>query len=68
MTEAVMPRKEAVRYLRERGYSATSATLRNLAMNNNARKGPPFYVVRGRASYKREELDAWLAANMKRVE
>lgn len=62
-------RKEAALYLSSIGQRITAATLRNLASNNNAGKGPPFDRIGwGSVRYSRADLDAWAKARTTRVE
>lgn len=64
----LLSRKEAANYIRQKGYPVVAQTLANMAANGNARKGPPYTLIRRIVGYRREDLDAWIAANAKRVE
>lgn len=63
-------RKEAANYLTAKGYQISAGRLATLAIDNNSGKGPPF-ISYGRSrlvTYKRQDLDDWLAARSRRVE
>ena len=64
-----LSRKQAASYLTSRGVPMTEGTLANVAANNNAGRGPPFYVTRGfRVTYNRDELALWATMQFVRVE
>lgn len=63
-----LSRKEAAIYLTKRGCPISAGTLRNLASNNNAGKGPPFSRVRWKfVRYSRVDLDEWAKRETVRV-
>lgn len=64
-----LPRKRAAAYLVSLGCACSENTLRSYAVNNNAGRGPPFFRYRRRnLRYKRSDLDAWAAKQLRRVE
>ena len=64
-----LTRKDAARYLTSIGCPISYQTLANLAVNNNAGRGPPFTVTGWRTIYyRREDLDAWAKVRTRRVE
>lgn len=61
-------RKEAANYLTSLGYQLSAKSLANLASNDNALKGPPFYRYGWRTiRYSREDLRIWFEARVTRV-
>jgi len=58
-TKSWFSRKEAARFLTEIGCPISPKTLENLALNNNARRGPPFTRVRKNVRYDAAELRTW---------
>lgn len=63
-----LTRKEAANYLTSLGYRLSAKSLANLASNDNALKGPPFYRYGWRTiRYDREDLQKWFEARVKRV-
>ena len=70
--DELLNRKQAAAYLRKKGCATSPATLAFMAIGNNAGGGPPFLVYRNRkrrhVSYRRDELDKWAAARLRRVE
>ena len=64
-----LSRKEAAAYLESLGVKLAPGTLANMAANNNAGGGPPFTQQRwNRVWYRRGDLDAWAATQLRRVE
>lgn len=64
-----LTRKAAAAYLAKLGCPVAPKTLENLAANDNAGRGPSFTRAMTRiVRYRRADLDAWAARNMKRVE
>jgi hypothetical protein len=64
-----LSRKEAAAYLEAIGCPLTAGTLRNLAANGNAGRGPPFTRVRWKlVRYSRIDLDQWARREAVRVE
>lgn len=64
-----LSRKGAASYLATLGYDISPGHLTNLAVNNNAGKGPPFVRIRGRTiRYRREDLKKWYEARVEKVE
>ena len=62
-------RKEAAAYLTRIGCPISPRTLENLAMNNNAGKGPPYTRMRWKTVvYNRVELEQWAERQKVRVE
>jgi hypothetical protein len=51
--------EEATSYIADRGVPATSSTLRTMRHN---RRGPPYYLIAGRAMYRRDDLDGYIAS------
>lgn len=69
MEDELLSRKAASKHLQGLGCAASPHTLARLAMNNNAGRGPPFTKFRKTfIRYRRSELDAWAAKNLRRVE
>lgn len=65
----LLTRKAASAYLEKLGCPVAPRTLSNLAANDNAGKGPPFYRFRWKSiRYKRSDLDLWVRKEIKRVE
>ena len=63
-----LTRKECSTYLKEIGCALSVGRLANLASNNNAGGGPPFYRTRwSRVYYRREEVRVWAADQTERV-
>lgn len=61
-------RKECSAYLAYLGCPLSVGRLANLASNNNAGKGPPFYRTRwSMVFYKRVEVEAWTKDQTKRI-
>ena len=61
-------RKEAANYLQSKGCRITAKTLTNMASNNNAGQGPPYFRMRWNAvRYKRRDLDAWCEREIERI-
>jgi hypothetical protein len=50
---------EATTYIVDRGVPATVSTLRTMRHN---RRGPSYYLIAGRAMYRRDDLDAYIAS------
>lgn len=64
-----LTRKQAVAYLNDNGCPVALSTLANMASNNNAAGGPPFYRVGwNRIRYNKADLDQWREKRMVRVE
>lgn len=63
-----LTRKQAAHYLRRRGIQTSYRHLNNLALNNNAGGGPPFYKDGNRALYTRDDLEEWRRKRLRRVE
>ena len=65
----LLSRKAAAAYLQKKGCATSPNTLHKLAMNGNAGRGPPFTKYRKQfIRYRRVDLDAWAARELKRVE
>jgi hypothetical protein len=68
----LLGRKAAARYLQKKGCKTSPGTLASLAINDNEGKGPPFIRYRlnrrNYVSYRLEDLDAWAAKKLRRVE
>lgn len=63
-----LTRKEAARYLTERGWPISHRSLANRARYDNAGGGPAFKRYDwGRVRYVRADLDAWLAQKLAKV-
>ena len=63
-----LSRKQAAAYLKSIGFPLAPATLAKMAANNNAGKGPPFTRFRwSSVRYRRQELDAWVLSQSKRI-
>jgi len=62
-----LSRKEAARFLAQIGCPISPKTLENLALNNNAGKGPPFTRVRKYVRYDAADLRAWAEKSAVRV-
>ena len=63
-----LDRKECAQYLAQLGIRISHRTLANLAGNENAGGGPPFYRVRwSRTYYKRIEVETWAKSQTERV-
>lgn len=52
-----LTRTQAAKYLSERGISVSTKTLNKLGWLGN---GPRYALIRGRAVYRPDDLDAWL--------
>ena len=62
-------RKRASEYLVGLGCACSVKTLENFAINDNADGGPPFTRYRrSTVRYKRSDLDAWAAKQLRRIE
>lgn len=70
ITNDLMGRKEAARYLSAKGLTISPSTLASMAANKNAGHGPPFtrYGWSTPVKYHRQDLDDWLAKRAQRVE
>lgn len=70
--DKLLSRKEAAKYLRDRGLQVSHGHLANLAANHNARGGPPYFKQgnspAGRALYNLVELELWRRGQLLRVE
>lgn len=67
--QQMLTRKQAAYWLTMRGCITSAKTLTNLASNNNAGKGPPFYRMGWRSvGYLEADLDAWRRQRMRRIE
>ena len=65
----LLNRKAASAYLDKLGCPVAPKTLRNMAANDNAGKGPSFFRFRWKTiRYKRSDLDAWARKEIRRVE
>lgn len=53
----LLPRKDAARYLKDKGVRSSRTTLARLAMGG---KGPKYTLIGRTAYYKPEWLDEWL--------
>lgn len=63
-----LDRKECAAYLGTLGHKISISRLANLASNNNALKGPPFYRIRwSRVAYKPTEVSEWAKSQTVRV-
>ena len=62
-------RKEAAAFLASIGCPIAPSTLAHMASNNNAGRGPSFTRIRWRmVSYEEQDLRAWAAKQVVRVE
>lgn len=66
--DKLLSRKQAARYLSDRGHAVSWGTLANFAKNNNAGKGPAFYRDGPRAVYSVVDLELWRRNRLRRVE
>ena len=65
----LLNRKMASAYLERLGCPVAPKTLANLAANDNAGRGPPFFRFRWKAiRYKRSDLEIWAKKEIRRVE
>lgn len=63
-----LTRGECAEFLRLQGMRVSERHLANLAANNNAGEGPPFYRTRWtKVFYSREEVVTWLQAHTVRI-
>jgi hypothetical protein len=63
-----LDRKECAAYLTALGLRISVGTLGNMASNNNAGGGPPFYRTRwNRVSYRPTEVADWAKNQTKRI-
>lgn len=71
MSEAeivMLTRKEACQFLARLGYRVSPARLSNMANNNNAGGGPPFYRIHQKTvRYRPDDLKSWLDARTRRI-
>jgi hypothetical protein len=56
-------RPQTAEHLTSMGYRSTSQGLADMAHNG---VGPPYAIVRGRALYRREDVETWLKAEFER--
>jgi len=66
--DKLLNRKEAVRYLQDRGIKISPGHLANLNANNNAGGGPSFYKDGPRPVYSVTDLELWRRNRLRRVE
>ena len=66
--DKLLNRKEAVRYLRDRGCAISYGHLVNLNANQNAKGGPSFYKDGQRAVYSVVDLELWRRKRLRRIE
>jgi hypothetical protein len=63
-----LSRKEAAAYLTSIGRPIAPQTLAHMAVNDNARGGPPYVRIRWSiVKYRRADLDGWARREMQRV-
>lgn len=66
--DRLLSRKEAAKYLQDRGCSISYGYLVILGMKNNEKGGPPYYKDGQRAVYSITDLELWRRNRLRRVE
>lgn len=66
--DRLISRKEAAKYLQDRGMAVSYVTLMQMGAHNNARRGPPFWKDGNRCLYSIQDLELWRRQRLRRVE
>lgn len=66
--DRLLSRKEAAKYLQDRGCSVSYGHLVNLGAKDNAAGGPAYYKDGARAVYSVTDLELWRRNRLRRIE